>query len=145
MVEPVDRRSGSGSKPADAVPKAEEQVAPQPAPESDPSEHVHGPECEHEHGHEHDHQSHLPQPDFHLLMQMFFEQALFAMGRIPGLPESEQQVDLNLAKFQIGLLEVIQEKTKGNLSQMEEKYLDEYLHQARLTFVTVQKQKEKQG
>ena len=131
MVEPVDRRSGSGGKgPEEATPAPEAQrEAPQPEPQ--PTERVQ-PQGE----------SHLPKPDFNLLLQMFFEQALFAMGRIPGLPESEQQVDLNLARFQIGLMEVLQEKTKGNLTQMEEKFLDEFLHQARLTYVTVQKQKQ---
>lgn len=134
MVDPVDRRSGSGSKPAEN----------QPQPEVSQPQEVQPQEVQQEPEHHHDIPPHgqLPKPDMNLLMQMIFEQAMFALGQIPGIPEEEQRVDLNLAAFQIGLLEVVQQKTKGNLSTMEEKYLDEFLHQARLAFVTVQKQVE---
>ncbi len=82
---------------------------------------------------------HLPEPNMLILAGMLMEQAMYAMGQMPGVPENEQKVDLNMAKFQIGLLEVLKEKTKGNLTEMEEKFLDEYLHQVRLVFLTVSK------
>lgn len=131
MVDPVDRRSGSGAK----------STEPQPASQPEPPESAASAQESQAPPSGAPGESHLPEPNFHLLMQMFFEQALFALGSIPGLPESERKVDLHLAKFQIALMEILQEKTKGNLSPMEEKYLDEYLHQARLAYVKASKEK----
>ncbi|MCH7592331.1 MAG: DUF1844 domain-containing protein, partial [Planctomycetes bacterium] len=49
--------------------------------------------------------------------------------RIPPNPEA--------AKFHIDLLEVLQEKTKGNLSDEETKVLDSVLYELRMHFVQV--------
>ena len=44
-------------------------------------------------------------------------------------------VDLEMGKYNIDMLGVIQEKTKDNLSDQESKLLEDTLHQLRMTFV----------
>ena len=52
----------------------------------------------------------------------------------------EPQVNLDLAKFNVDLLGVIEEKTKNNLSADEQKMLDNALYEARMRYVSVASQ-----
>lgn len=78
----------------------------------------------------------IPKADVTTLISSFLSQALFAMGAIEH-PELGRSVDLDLAKFNIDMLAVLEEKTKGNLTQQEERMLNQAIHQARMAFVEV--------
>ena len=53
--------------------------------------------------------------------------------------------NLLFAKYQIGILEMLQEKTKGNLDREEELHLENTLHTLRMAFIDVgNKEQEKQ-
>ena len=80
----------------------------------------------------------MPPPDFNYLVQTFFLQTMISAGKMPNPATQETAKSPSLAKFNIGMLEVLQEKTKGNLSDEEAKLLEECLHQARMVFVEVQ-------
>ena len=43
--------------------------------------------------------------------------------------------DLTLANYQIGILEVLEQKTKGNLTPEEDKLLNELLHNVRMAYI----------
>ena len=78
----------------------------------------------------------LPPADFSVLVSMLSSQALFSMGLIaPEGMEDKIKKDLKLATFNIDLLSIIEEKTKGNLSEDEEKMLTGSLAQLRMAFV----------
>ncbi len=49
--------------------------------------------------------------------------------------DPEKGVNLELAKQNIGLLELMQEKTKGNLSQEETRLLDQLLFELRMHYI----------
>ena len=66
---------------------------------------------------------------------MLATQAMFAMGFIRVEKDKEPEIDLNLAKFNIDVLEALEEKTKGNLSDDEQKMLTETLSQLRMGYV----------
>jgi hypothetical protein len=51
------------------------------------------------------------------------------------------EVDLELAKQNIDLLELMQEKTKGNRNPEEERLIEQLLFETRMKFVEVQKTK----
>jgi hypothetical protein len=51
------------------------------------------------------------------------------------------EVDLELAKQKIDLLELMQEKTKGNRNPEEERLIEQLLFETRMKFVEVQKTK----
>ena len=81
----------------------------------------------------------LPNADFGTLVSMLATQAMFAMGFIRTEKDKEPAVDLNMAKFNIDLLGVLEEKTKGNLSDDEQKMLTDALGQLRTGYVQASK------
>jgi hypothetical protein len=52
-----------------------------------------------------------------------------------------EEVDLELAKQNIDLLELMQEKTKGNLNPDEERLIEKLLFETRMKFVEMQKKR----
>jgi uncharacterized protein DUF1844 len=82
----------------------------------------------------------LPPASMEMLLSTLAAEAMMSMGQM-GVPGSEQpQKNLPQAKYIIDLIEVIQEKTKGNLSGQEEEIMTEMLHQLRMAYVAVQKE-----
>ncbi len=81
-------------------------------------------------------QGKIPPASFETLVSVFASQAMVALGMVK-LPEGKTTVNLDSAKFNIDMLGIIEEKTKGNLTPEEKKLLDQTLHQLRLTFVQV--------
>lgn len=76
----------------------------------------------------------LPPASFPVLVSMLATQATLALGG-----ESDHALgagpQLDYAKHFIDLLAVVEEKTKGNLSQEEDAMLEDVLHQLRMLFV----------
>lgn len=79
----------------------------------------------------------LPPADFSGLVSMLTTQAFFALGLIRTEEDKDQPADLKLAKYNIDMLEVIEQKSKGNLTEDEEKLLSGALHQLRMAFVKI--------
>ena len=78
----------------------------------------------------------LPKGDFAGLISMLTMQAFFALGLL-AVEGQEKEPDLELAKYNIEMLETLAEKTKGNLSEQEEKVLENALNQIRMAYVKV--------
>lgn len=81
------------------------------------------------------HRGPLPEGDFAALISMLVTQALFALGLIQVEGQKDKEPDLELAKYNIDMLETIQEKTKGNLTEEEKKILENTLSQVRMAYV----------
>jgi hypothetical protein len=77
----------------------------------------------------------LPEGDFAALISMLVTQALFALGLIQVEGQKDKEPDLELAKYNIDMLETIEEKTKGNLTEDEKKMLENTLSQVRMAYV----------
>lgn len=77
----------------------------------------------------------LPPVSFTTLVSSYVTQAMLALGLLEHPALNKRMVDLDLAKFNIDMLAVLEEKTKGNLSPEEKKMLDEALHQIRMAYV----------
>lgn len=77
----------------------------------------------------------LPMGDLAALISMLVTQAMFALGalKVPG--HEQKEPDLALAKYNIDMLETLEEKTKGNLSDEEQKVLQTTLSQVRMVYV----------
>jgi ATP-dependent protease Clp ATPase subunit len=73
---------------------------------------------------------------FKELISLFATQALMYMGAIPD-QSGRAMVSLEVAKLNIDLLAVVQEKTKGNLSDEEQEMIDGTLKELRMSFVEV--------
>jgi len=65
--------------------------------------------------------------------------AAFALGEAPHPESGQTQRDLPLAKQTIDLLALLQEKTRGNLNDEEQKLLEAVLYDLRLRFVQASK------
>ncbi|MCU4137683.1 MAG: hypothetical protein MW689_001254 [Thermodesulfobacteria bacterium] len=61
--------------------------------------------------------------------------ALVHLGEIPDPITNKKQVNLTLAKQTIDTLEMLREKTKGNLSLDEEKLLQSIIYELKLKFL----------
>ena len=77
----------------------------------------------------------LPEGNLAALISMLVTQAFFSLGLLKIEGQEEKEPDLDLAKYNIDMLETIAEKTKGNLSEEEEKVLTETLSQVRMAYV----------
>ena len=84
----------------------------------------------------------LPPPSFSLLVATFASQAMVAFGHVPNPIDGKTEVRLELARHAIDMLDILEQKTKGNLSQDEATMLDTALHQLRLAFVAATGQKD---
>jgi hypothetical protein len=69
------------------------------------------------------------------LVLMFQTAAMQQMGKIQNPFTNKVEKNLNQAKFSIEMLEMIQQKTKGNLSESEKKFLDHVLFELRMNYV----------
>ena len=81
----------------------------------------------------------LPPGDFNSLISLLATQAMFAMGFIATEEGKEPEKNLPLAKFHIDMLEALETKTKGNLTEQESKLLTDALSQLRMGFVAAAK------
>jgi hypothetical protein len=78
----------------------------------------------------------LPKGDFGTLVSLLATQAFFALGLIGDENDkTPPKKDLPLAKFHIDMLESLEEKTKGNLTENEKQFLEGALSQLRISFV----------
>ncbi|QQS67343.1 MAG: DUF1844 domain-containing protein [Chlorobiota bacterium] len=78
---------------------------------------------------------------FSALIMMLSSQAMMTMGKLKNPVSDTIEKDLLASQFMIDMLESVQKRTKGNLSDEEQKYLDDTLRDLRLNFV-VEKNKE---
>ncbi|MHC4882042.1 MAG: DUF1844 domain-containing protein [Planctomycetota bacterium] len=81
----------------------------------------------------------IPPADFSGLVSMLASQAFWALGVLRVDENDTREPDFQMAKFNIDMLGVIEEKSKGNLSDDEAKMLEEALSQLRMTFVQLSK------
>ncbi len=79
----------------------------------------------------------LPKGNFAALVSMLVTQALFALGVLEVKGQEKREPDLDMAKYNIDMLEALQEKTKGNLTEQEEKVLENTLNEVRMAYVKV--------
>lgn len=77
----------------------------------------------------------LPAANFPVLVQLLASQAMLAMGKmqIPGQPELKS--DLDAAKHFVDLVGVLEEKTKGNLTEDEAAMMSAVAHELRMIYV----------
>jgi len=79
----------------------------------------------------------IPRGNFAALVSMLTTQALFALGLLEIKGQEKREPDLELARYNVDMLETLQEKTKGNLTQEEEQVLENTLNELRMGYVTV--------
>lgn len=79
----------------------------------------------------------VPGASFAILVNSLLTQMFFALGAIPDPQSGKRYVDLDLAKHHIDMLGILEEKTKGNLTEDETKMLDRAMYEGRMQYVQV--------
>lgn len=77
----------------------------------------------------------LPAANFLTLISTLATQALFAMGTVADPRTGQRYQNLDLARHHIDLLGVLEEKTKGNLTEEEAATLATTLYELRTRYV----------
>ena len=81
----------------------------------------------------------MPEVTFSAFVMSLNTSVLFHMGEIADPASGKRVVDLDLARHGIDTLALIQEKTKGNLSEDEGEMLKNILYDLKLRFVKAAK------
>jgi hypothetical protein len=78
-----------------------------------------------------------PPATFEVLVSMLFTQAMSLLGQLPDPSADQASINKPYAKHYIDTLEMLSEKTKGNLTSDETEMVSEALHALRMTYVNV--------
>ena len=81
----------------------------------------------------------LPPASFTTLVQSIVTQVLYYLGEL-GARGAEPMLNLDMAKHNIDVLGVLEEKTRGNLTDEEKQLLDGALYETRMRYVAVASQ-----
>lgn len=79
---------------------------------------------------------------FSTLVLSMASSAVLAMGLEKNPHTGEYEKDLNVARFNIDLLAMLKEKTKGNLTPDEKQFIESVVSDLQLKFVYVSKGQE---
>ena len=77
----------------------------------------------------------LPEVNFNSLIFSLSSSALLHLGEIADPQSGEKRKDVALAKHTIDTIAMLQEKTQGNLTEEEEKFLESILTDLRWRYV----------
>ncbi len=77
----------------------------------------------------------LPEVSFSTLIMSLSSSALFHLGEIPDPQTGKKTKGLPLAKHTIDTIGMLREKTEGNLTEEEQKFVDSMLADLRMRFV----------
>ena len=82
---------------------------------------------------------------FETLVSYLSTTTMFQLGLMAGPGGERIPPDMVNARRTIDLLQVLQEKTSGNLTPNESRLLDDVLYELRMTFVELQKRQARKG
>jgi hypothetical protein len=132
------REEGAETPPAPR--KAERPPEPVPAHSARPAIEVESPEADAETGFDDGEDSEqAPLSGFDTLVSYLGTTAMFQLGLMAGPGGERIPADLANARQTINMLEVLEQKTQGNLTQDEGRLLDEVLYELRMAYVEVDK------
>jgi hypothetical protein len=80
----------------------------------------------------------MPPASFMVLLSTLATQAMAALGLVPDPLTGKPNVNRPIAKHFIDTLAMLQEKTKGNLTDEESGHLRDGLHQLRMAYVSTE-------
>ncbi len=90
-----------------------------------------------------------PPPTITSLIEVHALQVLLFTGQQPNPQTGQREINLPFAKYNIEMLELLKEKTQGNLDEEESDLLDKYIEMAKQAFIhaakAVEEHEEGQG
>lgn len=77
--------------------------------------------------------------DFQTLVMSFASAAMISLGRLPDPATGQVCKSLILARQNIDIINLLKEKTRGNLTKEEEELLDSILYELRVCYIEASK------
>jgi hypothetical protein len=84
----------------------------------------------------------MPPASFAMLIQSLVAEAMIALGQLPHPITGEVMPRRNQAKYLVDTIEMLREKTLGNVPAEESAGVEQVLHQLRMAFVAMPKPSE---
>jgi hypothetical protein len=84
----------------------------------------------------------LPKADFSAHIYTLAMQAMIFLGKQPNPENGKYERRIEVAKYQIDTLEILRDKTKGNLEPAEQNLMETLLHQLRLAHIDESEKKD---
>jgi hypothetical protein len=81
----------------------------------------------------------MPPASFEMLVTTLATEAMIGLGQIPHPMTDNIHADADQARYAIDMIEMLAEKTRGNLTPGEEHGLRDLLHQLRMAFLATQR------
>ena len=88
---------------------------------------------------------HFHQPNFTILVSSLSMQAMISLGNLENPVSGKKEQNLEQARFLIDTLDILKDKTKGNLTEEEAHLLEDSLYHLRMNYVETQNLKNKAG
>ncbi|MBA4389805.1 MAG: DUF1844 domain-containing protein [Syntrophus sp. (in: bacteria)] len=63
--------------------------------------------------------------------------AIVCLGELPDPLKNEKSTNIPLAKQTIGIIEMLKEKTKGNLTEEEDRLIESILYDLRMKYIQI--------
>ncbi|MEM9487829.1 MAG: DUF1844 domain-containing protein [Myxococcota bacterium] len=82
----------------------------------------------------------LPPMDFSMFVMSLGSSAMVNLGQVPPPDSDSVHIDLPAAKQIIDILGILEDKTRGNLDESEQKLLSGLLYELRVHYVDAQNQ-----
>lgn len=76
------------------------------------------------------------EPDFIFFITTLSLQASISLGQVPNPATNKKEENIKQAKFIIDTLNMLKEKTKGNLNQEESGFLENLLYELRMLYIS---------
>ncbi|MEJ2109403.1 MAG: DUF1844 domain-containing protein [Acidobacteriota bacterium] len=76
-----------------------------------------------------------PPIDFPSYLLSYYTQGMVLLGEVPNPYTNKKEEDMEAARHTIDILSMLEEKTKGNLSQDEQKLLENVLYELRMKYM----------
>jgi hypothetical protein len=77
----------------------------------------------------------IPDPSFAELINMIAMQAIVGFGGMTGPGGERIPPNLEIAKHYVDMLQVLEDKTRGNLTEDEKKLLDQVIYEIRMRYI----------
>lgn len=87
----------------------------------------------------HDDGTSRPPMSFSMFIQSLAHQSMMGLGIVPWPDTGLVKLELDLAKETIDILQILKDKSKGNLTHDEQVMLDSILYQLQVAFVEISK------
>jgi hypothetical protein len=75
------------------------------------------------------------EPNFQIFLTSLLMQAMIAMGKMENPVTKKRDKNMEQARFMIDTISILKAKTQGNLTEQEQKMVDEALSSLRMIYV----------